>query len=85
MLELATEQNLVQLLQLCGLAAVACMWPLWDDITIQHYRSVPGKRPWALNHTPLFFTYWALAWCTLRLQCVTIERGGVDYYGRGTC
>ena len=35
MLELATEQNLARLLQPCGLAAVACMWPLWDDVMVQ--------------------------------------------------
>ena len=35
MLELATEQNLARLLQPCGFAAVACMWPLWDDVMVQ--------------------------------------------------
>ena len=36
------------------------------------YRSIPGKRPWALYHTSLFFTtlgaypvYWALTMCQI--------------------
>ena len=32
MLELT---NFAQLLQLCGLAAVACMWLVWGDVTVQ--------------------------------------------------
>ena len=57
------------------------------DLTVvySNYRSVLGKRPWALNHTPFFSPYWALARCTGLLQCATIERGGVDSYGRGIC
>ena len=34
-LELATEYNLAQLLQPCGLAAVTYMWPVWDDVRVQ--------------------------------------------------
>ena len=34
---------------------------------------------------PHFSPYWALARCTGHLQYATIERGGVDYYGRGAC
>ena len=47
MLELATEHNLAPLLQPCGLAAVACMWPLWDDAMVQfltdHKRAISGR------------------------------------------
>ena len=41
-----------------------------DEKVYYNYRSVPGKRPWALNHKPSFFTilgacpvYWALTVC----------------------
>ena len=34
-LELTTEHNLPRLLQPCGLVAMACMWPVWVDVTVQ--------------------------------------------------
>ena len=34
---------------------------------------------------PHFSPYWALAQCTGCLQCATIERVGLNYYGRGAC
>ena len=41
------------------------------------YRSVPGKRPWALNHKPSFSPYWELR-C---LQRVNFEIGAVGFMG----
>ena len=35
----------------------------------RHYRSLPGKRPWALYHTYRFSTYWKTT-----VQCIGLSR-----------
>ena len=62
-----------------------CTCTLYVNKHIHVYRSVPGKRPWALSHNSPFFTilgachvYWALTVCNNWI-------GGVNYYGCGVC
>ena len=43
------------------------------------YRSLPGKRPWALYHNSLISPYWTLTRCTGRLPCAKIEIGGANF------
>ena len=65
-------------------------WKFW------HIRVIVNTRTYTIvsqvsahgcsTINPHFSPYWALARSTGRLQCATIEKGGIDYYyGRGAC
>ena len=49
-----------------------------------YYRSIPGKRLWALCHNSRFSAYWALTRDTGHLPCVKIEVRGT-YCSTNAC
>ena len=63
----AGDQKQVILLEVYVLVLFTFLWFVPYQFN-KHYRSVPGKHPWALYHNSQFFTtlgaypvYWALA------------------------